>query len=343
MASAVRGRTRAGLTDNWAETGSKGRYAGLTKFLARRLLLGLLTLWAITVLIFAGTEILPGDVASAVLGQSATEELKAALRAQMGLDRPMLVRYFEWLGRILSGDLGVSLANSFPVDGIVGPRILNTLYLAIVTAVIAVPLSIALGLISAAYPDSLFDRVVNSVTLFTVSVPDFLIAIVLIIFFSVQMRWFPMMLKRVDFGDFWGAMHAMTLPVATLMLTMLSHMIRMTRATILDVLRSPYVEMALLKGASKGRIILRHAAPNALAPIVNVIALNLGYLISGVVVIEVVFTYPGLGRLMVDAIGMRDLPLVQITGLIFCATYIVLNIMADMVAIMSNPRLRYAT
>ncbi len=200
-----------------------------------------------------------------------------------------------------------------------------------------------MGLFSAAFPDSLFDRVVNSITLFTVSVPDFLIAIVLIIIFSVEMRWFPMMLKRVDFNDFGGAIHAMTLPVATLMLTMLSHMIRMTRATILDVLRSAYVEMALLKGASKGRIILRHAAPNALAPIVNVIALNLGYLISGVVVVEVVFTYPGLGRLMVDAISMRDLPLVQITGLIFCGTYIVLNIMADMVAIMSNPRLRYAT
>jgi peptide/nickel transport system permease protein len=314
----------------------------LTKFLARRLLLGILTLWAITALVFAGTEILPGDVASAVLGQSATEELKAALRIQMGLDRPMLVRYFEWLGRILSGDLGVSLANNYPVDGLVGPRVLNTLYLAIVTAVIAVPLSIGLGLFSAAFPDSLFDRIVNAITLFTVSVPDFLIAIVLIILFSVEMRWFPMMLKRVDFSDFGGAMHALALPVATLMLTMLSHMIRMTRATILDVLRSAYVEMALLKGASKGRIILRHAAPNALAPIVNVIALNLGYLISGVVVIEVVFTYPGLGRLMVDAIGMRDLPLVQITGLIFCATYIVLNIMADMIAIMSNPRIRYA-
>jgi peptide/nickel transport system permease protein len=315
----------------------------LTKFLARRLLLGLLTLWAITILIFAGTEILPGDVASAVLGQSATEELKAALRVQMGLDRPMLVRYFDWLGGVLSGDLGVSLTNNFPIDGIVGPRISNTLFLAIVTAVLAVPLSIGLGLFSAAFPDSLFDRVVNSITLFTVSVPDFLIAIVLIIIFSVELRWFPLMLKRVDFSDFGGAMHALVLPVATLMLTMLSHMIRMTRATILDVLRSPYVEMALLKGASKGRIILRHAAPNALAPIVNVIALNLGYLISGVVVVEVVFTYPGLGRLMVDAIGMRDLPLVQITGLIFCGTYIVLNIMADMVAIMSNPRLRYAT
>lgn len=315
----------------------------MTKFLARRLLLGLLTLWAITILIFAGTEILPGDVASAVLGQSATEELKAALRVQMGLDRPMLVRYFDWLGGVLSGDLGVSLTNNFPIDGIVGPRISNTLFLAIVTAVLAVPLSIGLGLFSAAFPDSLFDRVVNSITLFTVSVPDFLIAIVLIIIFSVELRWFPLMLKRVDFSDFGGAMHALVLPVATLMLTMLSHMIRMTRATILDVLRSPYVEMALLKGASKGRIILRHAAPNALAPIVNVIALNLGYLISGVVVVEVVFTYPGLGRLMVDAIGMRDLPLVQITGLIFCGTYIVLNIMADMVAIMSNPRLRYAT
>ena len=321
----------------------RGRHAGLTKFLARRLLLGLLTLWAITVLVFVGTEILPGDVASAVLGQSATEELKAALRVQMGLDRPMLVRYFEWLGRILSGDLGVSLVNNFPVADLVGPRVLNTLYLATVTAVIAVPVSIALGLFSAAFPDSLFDRGVNAVTLFAVSVPDFLIAIILIIIFSVEMRWFPMMLRRVDFSDFGAAMHALALPVATLMLTMLSHMIRMTRATILDVLRSAYVEMAILKGASKSRIILRHATPNALAPIVNVVALNLGYVISGVVVIEVIFTYPGLGRLMVDAIGTRDLPLVQITALIFCATYVVLNIMADMIAIMSNPRLRYST
>jgi peptide/nickel transport system permease protein len=313
------------------------------KFLAWRILLGLLTLWAITVLVFFGTEILPGDVAEAVLGQAATEELKAALRAKMGLDRPLLTRYFSWLGGLLTGDLGRSLANDFPVAGIVAPRVMNTLYLAAVTAVIAVPLSIALGLISAAFPDRWFDRSVNVSTLFSVSVPDFLIALVLVIVFAVNLGWFPMMLKRINFNDFGSAMYALTLPVATLLLTMLAHMVRMTRATILDVLRSSYVEMAILKGASKRRIILRHAIPNAMAPIVNVVALNVGYLISGVVVVEVVFTYPGLGRLMVDAVGKRDLPLIQVTALIFSATYIIANILADIVAILTNPRLRYAS
>ena len=313
----------------------------MIKFLARRVLLGLLTLWAITILVFLGTEILPGDVAEAVLGQAATEEMKAALRAQMGLDQPLITRYFDWLGGLLTGDLGTSLANKFPVARIVEPRIVNTLYLAGGTAVIAVPLSIALGLISAAFPDRWFDRSVNVSSLFAVSVPDFLIALVLVIIFAVNLGRFPMMLKRINFNDFGAAMFALTLPVATLLLTMLAHMVRMTRATILDVLRTSYVEMAILKGASKSRIILRHAIPNAMAPIVNVVALNVGYLISGVVVIEVVFTYPGLGRLMVDAIGKRDLPLVQVTVLIFCATYIIANIVADVMAILTNPRLRY--
>lgn len=315
----------------------------MIKFLAWRILLGLLTLWAITVLVFVGTEVLPGDVVEAVLGQAATEELKVALRAKMGLDQPLLVRYFDWLGGLLTGDLGRSLANDFPVAGIVAPRVMNTLYLAAVTGAIAIPLSIALGLISAAFPDRWFDRSVNVSTLFAVSVPDFLIALILVIIFAVNLGWFPMMLKRINFDDFGAAMYALTLPVATLLLTMLAHMVRMTRATILDVLRSSYVEMAILKGASKRRIIMRHAIPNAMAPIVNVVALNVGYLISGVVVIEVVFTYPGLGRLMVDAVGKRDLPLIQVTALIFSAAYIVTNILADVIAIVTNPRLRYAS
>jgi peptide/nickel transport system permease protein len=312
------------------------------KLIARRLLLGLLTLWAISVIVFLGTEILPGDVAAAILGQSATEETLAALRETLGLNRPAYVRYFEWLGNILSGNLGNSLTNGMPLDRIIGLRLWNTVYLALYAAAVAMPISLMLGLLSAAYPEGNFDRAVSSITVFFISIPDFVIAVLLIMIFAVELGWFPMAIHRPRWEDVFGTMDKTFLPMVTLVLTMLAHVVRMTRAAVLDVLKQPYIEMALLKGASKSRIILKHAIPNAMGPIVNVVALNLGYLISGVVVVEVVFTYPGLGRLMVDSVVFRDVPQIQAVAMVFCGFYVALNIMADVGAIMANPRLRYA-
>jgi peptide/nickel transport system permease protein len=314
----------------------------LFKLIVKRLLVGLITLLAISVIVFLGTEILPGDVAQAVLGQAATEQTLAALRETLGLNRPAYVRYFDWLGGFVTGDLGVALTNGMPLDRIVGQRLTNTIYLALYAAVVALPLALILGLLSAAWPESTFDRVVSSTTVFFISIPDFVIALILILIFAVELGWFPAINARPRWNDLFPTLGALVLPMATLVLTVLAHIIRMTRAAVLDVLKQAYIEMALLKGASKSRIIIRHAIPNALGPIVNVIALNLGYLISGVVIVEVVFSYPGLGRLMVDSVVFRDVPQIQVVAMVFCAFYVALNILADVGAIMANPRLRYA-
>lgn len=307
----------------------------------RRILLGIVTLWAISVLVFAGTELLPGDVATAILGQEATEETKAAIRNQLGLERPPVERYVGWLADIARGDLGTSFASRRPISDIVGGRLLSTLILAAVTTVLAVPLSVGLGLLTASYSDGWLDRMVSVSTLVLISVPEFFVGALLVVVFAVHWSLFPAVTSAAAFDSLTRLSHALVLPVVTLTLAMLAHMARMTRAAILDVLRSAYVEMALLKGASRMRIILRHALPNALGPIVNVVALNLGFLISGVVVVEVVFTYPGLGRLMVDAVTARDIPMVQATALIFCTAYIVLNLIADTISMLANPRLRH--
>jgi len=314
----------------------------LFKLIVKRLLVGLITLLAISVIVFLGTEILPGDVAQAVLGQAATEETLAALRETLGLNRPAHVRYFDWLGGILTGDLGVALTNGMPLDRIIGQRLTNTIYLALYAAVVALPIALCLGLLSAAWPESTFDRIVSSTTVFFISVPDFVIALVLVLIFALELGWFPTINARPRWSDFFGTLGSLVLPMVTLVLSVLAHIIRMTRAAVLDVLKQAYIEMALLKGAGKARIIVKHAIPNALGPIVNVIALNLGYLISGVVIVEVVFSYPGLGRLMVDSVVFRDVPQIQVVAMVFCAFYVTLNILADIGAIMANPRLRYA-
>jgi peptide/nickel transport system permease protein len=313
----------------------------LLRLAARRIALGLFTLWVVSLLIFGGTEILPGDVATAILGQSRTPEAVAAIRASLGLNRPAYIRYADWLSHFVRGDIGKSLANQRDIAPEIRDRLGNTLFLASVAASFSVPLSILLGLIAAIRPDSLFDRVVNALTLTTISFPEFFIAYVLIIVFAVKLDWFPSLAMISDDMGFWARLDAVALPAATLILVVLAHMMRQTRATVLSVLASPFIEMAFLKGIAKWRIVLQHALPNALAPIINVIALNLAYLIVGVVVVEVVFVYPGMGQLIVDSVAKRDVPVVQTCGLIFALTYVGLNIVADLLGILSNPRLRH--
>ncbi len=312
------------------------------RLIVQRLLLGIVTLWVISVLVFSATQILPGDVAIAILGNESTEEARQALRDRLGLEKPMLERYGNWLGGMVHGDLGLSLATETPVSRIIGLRITNSLILAVVTAVLAVPISVGLGLLSAAYPGSIFDKTLTVGSLLVISLPEFVVGLLLVLLLAVQLRWLPAVVSTPNFSTVDGIIRTLTLPALTLLASVQAHMIRMTRAAVLDVMRRPYIEMALLKGASKRRIILRHALPNALAPIVNVVALNLGYLVSGVVIVEVVFSYPGLGRLMVDAVATRDIPVVQITGMIFCTAYILLTLAADVAAVFTNPRLRYA-
>jgi peptide/nickel transport system permease protein len=313
--------------------------AHILKMIAQRLALGVLTLFVVSIIIFLGTELLPGDFAQQMLGQAATPETVAALRERMGLNDPMHVRYVGWLADILRGDLGVSLANGQPVADLVGRRLGNTLRLALYAAAIAVPLSLALGILAALFRNSVFDRVANASALTSISFPEFFVAYILIFLFAGAGGAFPSMASLRGDPSFGEYLYRAFLPALTLTLVTTAYMMRMTRAAIINLLASPYIEMARLKGLKPMRIILRHALPNALAPIINVIALNLAYLITGVVVVEVVFVYPGLGQLIVDSVTARDMPVVQGVALLFAAAYVLLNLTADVLATLSNPRL----
>lgn len=313
----------------------------MSTLIIKRLALGVLVLWTVSLIIFLGVSMLPGDVATEILGQSALPETVAAFRHELGLDLPLHVRYVRWLGGLLTGDFGHSLANGRPVAQLIGERLGNTLFLAGVAACLSVPLSLCLGLLTALYRGTVFDRVANAVTLTWISFPEFFVAYILIMFLSVKAGWYPSLSTVRDGESFAHSLYLVTLPAVTLTLVVAAHMMRMTRAAILSVLVSPFIEMAKLKGVSKRRIILRHALPNALAPIINVVVIDLAYLIVGVVVVEVVFVYPGLGQLMIDSVQRRDIPVVQACSLIFAATYVLLNMFADVLAIATNPRLLY--
>jgi peptide/nickel transport system permease protein len=276
-----------------------------------------------------------------VLQNSATPESLAEMRKELGLDRPAPVRYVEWLGSAAMGDFGHSLASHRDVVEEIKPRLENTVFLALYAAIIAVPLAVVLGLMAAIWQGGIYDRLVNFVTLLTISVPEYLVGYILIKYLSVQLGWFPS-LANVTPDTPMGERIVLTfLPVMTLVLVTAAYMMRMTRASVLNIMASPYIEMAFLKGLPKWRVVVRHAFPNALAPVISVIALTLAYLIVGVVVVEAVFVYPGLGQLMVDAVSKHDVPVVQATGLIFAAAFILLNLTADVLAILSNPRLRH--
>ena len=313
----------------------------LTALIGRRLLIGVFILLVVSVLVFAGTAILHGDVATALLGQSATPELVALIRERLGLDDPVYLRYLHWLGGLVTGNLGTSLVNGADLGGEVGVRLFNTFFLALLTASVAVPLSIVLGLLSALKPNGALDRTISTVTLALISLPDFLTAIILVTLFAVTWKFFPAIVNIRSDDGITDIMHALVLPVATLVFAVLAHMVRMTRTVVLNVLTSPPIEMALLKGVPRWRILIVHALPNALAPIVNVIALNLAYLIAGIVVIETLFNVLGLGRFTVESVQNRDIPAVQVCAMIFCAVYVLLNLLADVISIIANPRLRH--
>jgi len=307
---------------------------------AKRVALGLLTLIIISLLIFLGVELLPGDVAEAILGQSALPETVEAFRRELKLDLPPHIRYFTWLGDFIQGDFGTSLANKRPIAQQIGWRFANTMFLATSAAVIAVPLAIILGILAALYRNSLFDKIISMATLSTISFPEFFVAYILIALLSVQLIVFPSISNINEQMSFLEKIHAIFLPCMTLTLVVVAHMMRQTRAAIINIMASPFIEMARLKGIKRTRIIILHAFPNALSPVINVVAINLAYLVVGVVVVEVVFVYPGLGQLLVDAVAKRDLPVVQASGLIFAFIYIGLNLLADVLSIISNPRLR---
>ena len=313
----------------------------VVRMIAERIALGILLLLAVSILIFLGTQILPGDVATAMLGQQATPEAVANIRQELGLDRPAVVRYLDWLWHALQGDFGTSYTNRQDIATNIAKRLGNTLFLAFSAAAIAVPLSIVLGILAVRYRNSWFDRTISIVTLSTISLPEFFWGYLLMLFFAVKLQWFPSSATVFASMSLGERLWSIALPTMTLVLVVVGHMMRMTRAAVLNVLSSAYVETAELKGLSPSRIIWRHALPNAVAPIVTVVALNLAYLVVGVVVVEVIFVYPGMGQYMVDHVAKRDVPVVQACGVIFASVYIILNIVADVAAVIANPRLRH--
>lgn len=304
------------------------------------MLVALGTLLVVSVAVFAATEILPGDVAEAVLGQSATPEAVAGLRAALHLDQPAPVRYALWLGGLLTGNPGRSLVNGLPVAELVGGRLPNSVLLAAVATLVCVPLGLGLGIASAAMRGSAFDRTTSVVTLSVISVPEFFVATVAVLVFAVQLRWLPALSFSARIDTPLAFVRVFTLPVLSLSFIVVAQMMRLTRAALIDVMRQPYVEMARLKGAGRARVVLRHAIPNAIGPMANAVALSLSHLLGGAIVIETIFNYPGLARLLVDAVATRDMPLVQACAMIFCAAYLFMVLMADIAGIVSNPRLR---
>ncbi|HEX3063108.1 MAG TPA: ABC transporter permease [Usitatibacter sp.] len=316
------------------------------KALAARLILnrlgvGVLTLLVVSAIIFTITSLLPGDAAEEALGQSATPETVAALRAQYGLDKPGLVRYANWLGGLVTGNLGQSFTASMPVSDLIATRLPKSLLLAAVTAVVSVPLALAIGILAAMGRGGALDRALSLATLSMVAVPEFLVATIAVLVFAVKLRWLPALSNAVDIKDAGQFFRTYAMPVLTLCFVVIAQMARMTRAAVLDQLSASYVEMAVLKGAKPARVALRHALPNAIGPIANAVALSLSYLLGGVVIVETIFNYPGIASLMVDAVTNRDMPVVQACAMVFCFAYLLLVLVADLVAILSNPRLRH--
>lgn len=314
----------------------------LLRMLLQRLALAALSLLLVSVVVYLITAVLPGDAAEELLGQDATPETLAALRAQMGLDQPLPVRYLQWLGGLLSGDPGRSLVSDAPVMELIGNRLPNSLLLAGVTAAIAVPAALLLGTLAAVFRGGWLDRALNTGAVALVSVPEFLVATIAVLLLSVQLGWLPALSYASDIDSLSGAARVFVMPVLTLCCVTVAQMMRMTRAALADQLDAPYVEMARLKGVPPLRLVLQQALPNAIGPIANAVALSTSYLLGGVIVVETIFHYPGVAKLMVDGVSQRDMPLVQTCTMIFCAGYLLLVLAADMIGVFANPRLRHA-
>ncbi len=313
----------------------------ILRLLASRVALALMSLLVVSAVVFAITAVLPGDAAEAQLGQEATPESLAALRHQMGLDVPAAVRYWQWLRGMLAGQPGTSVVSGVPVADMIASRLPNSLLLAGITAAISVPLALMLGIASAMWRGSWFDRMASSGAVAVVSVPEFLVATLAVLIFAVQLRWLPALSSANSVDSIGQMLRVFAMPVLTLCCVTVAQMMRMTRAAVVDQLKAPYIEMVQLKGASPTRMVLAHALPNAIGPIANAVALSLSYLLGGVIIVETIFNYPGIASLMVDGVSQRDMPLVQTCAMLFCAVYLLLVTLADLCSIVANPRLRH--
>lgn len=314
---------------------------GIWGFVVRRALLGVVTLFFVSVIVFAATQALPGDPARAILGRNATPESLATLREQLNLNEPVVAQYTNWLRDLVTGDLGDSLAANQPVTELIGKRIENSAFLMLLAALISVPLSIMLGSVAARRRDGAFDHGTSIVLLALAALPEFVVAIGLVVIFGTTLSTILPAVSLIPPDDAaWAHLKEHVLPVTALVLAVSPPIARIMRASMVEVLESDYIEMARLKGLSERTVLWRHALPNGIAPAIQVIALNLAYLAGGIVVVEFVFGYPGIGGAFVDAVSNRDLPVVQALAILIAATYVALNVVADVATILVSPRLR---
>nr|WP_295884227.1 ABC transporter permease [uncultured Devosia sp.] len=312
----------------------------LMSFAARRLFLGVLTLFAVCVVVFLATQVLPGDAAQAVLGRNATPERLQQIRSELHLDQPLLVQFWSWLSGILTGDPGQSLVSGNEVSDVVYPRVLNSAVLLALTAVISFPLSITLGVVAAMYSGRFVDTGISTIALALAALPEFVVGILLILLLSTSVFHLLPAVSLVPPGT--SVMQnpiILVLPVLTLSVVCFPYLYRMTRASVIEVLGSEYIEMARLKGVGALRLTFVHVLLNALAPVVQVVALTLAYLAGGVVLVEFVFGYPGVGQGLLEAIVARDVPVIQLIVLLLAAVYVLLNILADLIAMLLNPKM----
>jgi peptide/nickel transport system permease protein len=312
----------------------------ILRLIGQRIGVGLLTLFLVSAMVFFMASLLPGDAAQMSLGQSATPETVAALRHKLGLDQPAPLRYVKWLAGLATGDFGISYANGMAVRDIVSARVPNTLTLAAVATAVSVPIALVLGILAAMYRGSRLDRYIAVTTMSIVAVPEFLVATLAVLLFAVKLHWVSALSMGPEGGGLGAFMRAYSLPVLVLCCVVVAQMARMTRAALINQLDAPYIEMTVLKGLRMTRAVLRHALPNAIGPIVNAMALSLSYLLGGVIIVETIFSYPGLASTLVDAVSNRDLPIVQFCVIFFSACYLLLLMIADIFTIIFNPKLR---
>lgn len=317
----------------------------MARLILQRLGFALITMVLVSLIAFVGTEALPGDSCTAYLGRDATPEGLAICREERGELRPWYVKYGEWVSGIVRGDLGTSMNNPQPISDIVGPRLRNTAMLAFFASIIGIPLAIFLGVITGLFRDKWPDVTYSTAALIGMSVPEFVTAAILIYIFSVKFDdWFGIQFNAVATlrtTATWGeTFSAIALPVATLVLVMTAHILRMVRTSVIDVMAGDFVQMAKLKGVPYWQIVFKHALPNALLPSIPVIALTIAWLISGLVIIEQVFNFPGLGREMLNAIALRDIPVVLAIAMLLAGVYVFVNFIADLLTLILNPKLR---
>jgi peptide/nickel transport system permease protein len=316
----------------------------MRKLVVRRLALGVLTLFLISLVVYGAVIALPGDAATAILGKEATPDRVAALREQLHLNDSVVSQYLQWIGGVLTGSFGTSAATQQPVSALLSDRVANTLFLVFCASVVAIPLSIGIGVWTAMKRDKAVDHVVSTTTLVLAALPEFVIGLGLILLFATGVfHWFPAVSLLAPGEKAWEDPRVVVLPAATLVLAVTPYISRIMRGSMIEVLESEYVTMARLKGLPERTVIWRHAVPNAIVPAIQVTALQLAWMAGGVVLVEYVFSYPGIGAALVDAVANRDMPVVQTVTMLAAGVYVVLNLLADLATIFVTPRLRTAT